>query len=183
MQRSIWRVLTAVVAASVMVLVTQPLPASAATYRYTKLQNGNSRLFAVVGGASTAPGAALIQFAWEPGEIRNDEIVMEIEPNGYMRLKPRHMYTADGNPHNDQCLAVRGASRDDGAQVIQHTCTYDPVNNDVWVERANGGGPGYVNQHSQRCLVVAGASRSPGALLIQWECNGTPNGHWFRSDL
>lgn len=143
--------------------------------------NDHSSLFMAIRGASRAHGAPAIQWPFEANNARNDAFFWEGDLNGsvLMRLKPSHTYSNDNNVRNDMCLAVEGASNLRNARIVQATCTYDSVNNDVWRADFNAR-QGYLQNHkSGLCLVVKNASRERGAELIQHDCNLTDNGWWF----
>lgn len=147
------------------------------------LINAHSGLGMVVKGASTANGALAIQWPVTSGDVPNDMMVLEYEDSvpGLLRIKPRHMYGRGGGVHHDMCLAVRGASISFDAPIVQATCTYDSVNNDVWTEVGNPDNVLEVqfrNQRSGLCLVVQNASRDRGAQLIQHTCARTRNSLW-----
>ncbi|MFF5077680.1 RICIN domain-containing protein [Actinoplanes sp. NPDC000266] len=148
-----------------------------------ELFNYHSLLWAVVKGASTANLAPAVQWRYEHNAVSNDIMVNEYESGNYVRIKPAHTFSDDGNPHNDMCLAVKGAAYNDEAVVVQATCTYDDVNNDVWVWTRVPGftTPDWVtlkNLRSGKCLVVKGGSKEQGAPLIQFTCNGSDNSIW-----
>jgi hypothetical protein len=148
--------------------------------------NINSGQAMVVKGASTANDALAVQYPYANNGVDNDVMVLEwvdYDNSDWVRIKPRHTYTNDGNVHNDKCLAVKGASMASGASIVQHTCTYDSANNDVWraqLVRLSNGTFAYQfrNLNSNMCIAVRSASFTPGAELIQYACNGTTNSLW-----
>ncbi|MFF3444155.1 RICIN domain-containing protein [Streptosporangium sp. NPDC002721] len=79
--------------------------------------------------------------------------------------------------HSGKCLDVDGASRADGANVIQWTCRSQP--NQKWDLVATDSGYYTLRAaHSGKCLDVDGASRADGANIIQWTCQSQPNQQW-----
>lgn len=146
------------------------------------VRNDNSDKVIAIQGASKSPGAAAIQWPFVNNADSNDVMGLEFVGN-LLRIKPGHTFSNDGNVHNDQCLAVAGASFALGAKIIQHTCTYDSVNNDVWQLRSTSNGYEFYNVNSHLCIVVSGASMSNGAALIQHNCNGTANSRWWITDI
>ena len=78
--------------------------------------------------------------------------------------------------HSGQCLDISGASRDNGASVIQWDCHRG--SNQQWNLVAVGNHYQIVAKHSGRCLDVSGNSRRNGAQVIQWDCHGRNNQLW-----
>jgi hypothetical protein len=124
-----------------------------------------------VEGASTAPGARLIQWPCQPAGSGNDEFLHDRGNIDYT-LTPAN---------NTLCLDIEGASVNPGSRLIQWTCNsqlnqefyfYAPNPNDlyhVWIISTNSG----------LCLDVTGASQTPGTGVIQWSCNGQDNQLWY----
>ncbi|MFC7535189.1 RICIN domain-containing protein [Actinoplanes sp. GCM10030250] len=136
-------------------------------------------------GASKDHGAAAVQFDYTDVDVSPSNDVMIEEIDGiYVRLKPWHTYTWETplNPHNDMCLAVKGASMKKGDPIVQARCTYDSTDNDVWIRTQFGTSSyyQYMNKASTWCLVVQFASTELRQPLIQHDCNGTDNGRWAR---
>jgi hypothetical protein len=100
-------------------------------------------------------GGAVAQFRWEQAG----------SSGSYSRLVAKH---------SGRCMDVYGASRDNGAAIIQWDChngdnqawSLVPVGNDYYK---------LIAKHSGKCLDVYGASRDNGARLIQWDCHGGDN--------
>jgi len=147
--------------------------------------------------ASPGNNAPVIQYEHRDNGVDNDWMVLESE-NGtaLYRIKPLHTYSADFNPHNDKCLAVKNNEGGNNQSIVSAMCSYDTVNNDVWIkERAefNADGqrlrvPGawqFRNQGTGKCLVVQNASPNNNARLITYDCNDqynyryTPNHYWL----
>ena len=119
-----------------------------------------------VAGASTADGAAVIQWAGHGGS------------NQRWRLMP----AADGAftivaVHSGKLLDVEAGSQADGARVIQWTAHGGP--NQLWrtVPVADGEF-NIVAVHSGKLLDVAAASGADGAEIIQWTSHGGGNQRW-----
>ena len=91
---------------------------------------------------------------------------------------------------SERCLTVAGGSRDDGAAVIEATCSGDmgdPLDlpsslppEQLWtIVTAGDGRLQIFNDLSRKCLDVAGADTADGAALIQWSCHvDSTNQHW-----
>ena len=86
-------------------------------------------------------------------------------------------------PASSTTFAQRAVS----ALIVSANCSYDSINNDVWLAESvlYEPQPGFIawatqyrNLKSQLCLVVQGSSPSNGAALIQYACNGTHNSLW-----
>ncbi|MEU4423215.1 RICIN domain-containing protein [Actinoplanes sp. NPDC024001] len=153
------------------------------------LRNLNSNDAVAVQGASKSNGALAIQYPFKNNGVDNDIMVLEYvdqNANDWVRLKPLHAFTPDGNVHNDKCLAVQNAATGKDKAIIQYTCTYGDTNNDVWreqiVKRANGTTYyQFRNVHSGMCMVVKGAVKTDGAQLITHDCDGGANTLWNHS--
>ncbi len=100
-------------------------------------------------------GGAVAQFRWEQAS----------GGGSYNRLVAKH---------SGRCMDVYGASRDNGAAIIQWDC--HTGDNQLW-SLVSAGNDYYklVAKHSGKCLDVYGASRDNGARLIQWDCHGGDN--------
>lgn len=181
-----------VVLASVGTVVGLVQPASATTtiqskgplYNLQTYLDGVSKVMAVL-NASTGDNAPMIQNWYTAAAPTNDEIVIEYEDSANVyRLKPRHTFSDDGNPHNDKCLAVRNNDSGNNIPIVSATCTYDSVNNDVWKRTwVYGGGTDYYaslfeNQATGKCITTQNASDANGARLITFDCNRKVNQLW-----
>jgi uncharacterized protein (DUF1800 family) len=80
--------------------------------------------------------------------------------------------------HSGKCLDVSGVSMDDGAPVIQWTCT-GGLNQTWTLQPASDGYYNLVAGHSGKLLDVSGASTDDGARVIQWPANGGQNQQWL----
>lgn len=84
------------------------------------------------------------------------------------------------NVHSHLCLNVYGASKSDGAPVIQYHCTTNH-SNDRWniVENPYIQGDYWIkNVNSGLCLNVEGGSIASEAPVIQYTCTNTTNAIW-----
>ncbi|MFF2079118.1 RICIN domain-containing protein [Kitasatospora sp. NPDC058162] len=76
-----------------------------------------------------------------------------------------------------KCLEVADARTDDGAPVVEATCT--GASNQQWNIT-----DGYVlNVHSGKCLDLPGWNRNAGTAIDQWTCNQGDNQRWGHLDL
>ncbi len=75
--------------------------------------------------------------------------------------------------HSGHCLNVSGASRSDGAGIIQWTC--DGAANEQFSFTPTTDGYGrIVNKNSGKCLDVSGGNASSGAAIVQNTCSSSP---------
>jgi hypothetical protein len=136
----------------------------------------DERVMAVL-NASTGNNAPLIQYKYSPQVPNNDRMVLEFQGD-VVRIKPEHTYTADGNPHNDKCLAVKNNDGGLNIPIVNATCSYDSINNDVWFWQifidvsTRRGAYEFKNQAHGTCIVVQNASNANGAALITHQCVG-----------
>jgi len=170
-----------VVAAGSLAAIAQP--AAAATYQTVPVYSVNSvlagtpRAMAVL-NASTGETAPLIQYSYTSALPDNDLMVLELEPGNLVRIKPRHTFSNDGNPHNDKCLAVKNNEPGLNQPIVNATCSYDSVNNDVWhIDVFVETGTLQTNYQFKSvafgtCIVVQNASTGNNALLITHACTG-----------
>ena len=70
--------------------------------------------------------------------------------------------------HNGQCVAVAGASKDNGAGVVQWDNVKQP---DIfWIVRKQANGTyTFTNRNSGKALAVAGADKNTGGKVVQWD--------------
>ncbi|WP_190108631.1 RICIN domain-containing protein [Streptomyces cinnamoneus] len=85
------------------------------------------------------------------------------------------------NANSAHCLAVPGASTDNGKGLIQWGC--GTWRDHYWqFEYAfSSGGMSYYrvrNYNSGQCLAVPGASTTAGTQVIQWPCGTWPDHYW-----
>ncbi|ONI75051.1 hypothetical protein ALI144C_40510 [Actinosynnema sp. ALI-1.44] len=84
------------------------------------------------------------------------------------------------NSNSGKCLAIGGASKDDGAKAIQWACMGIP--DQRWYLRHMGSGLyAFINQNSGKCLAIGGSSTGEGAHAIQWTCLAITDQRWFAS--
>jgi hypothetical protein len=195
-RRSVRRSVAVAVAASAVLAGTAESASAAVTtvtvpvYNYKTVDERAHKVIAVQ-NASPANLAAVIQHTYSVAEPNNDLMVLENEVGTYLyRIKPRHTYTPDGNPHNDKCLAIYNADDGNDRPIVSANCSYDHVNNDVWVREpakyydSSGtlifvnGAAQFRNQMTGECLVTRGGSIANNARLATWSCNGTFNSFW-----
>jgi len=128
---------------------------------------------AAVSENSKVNGASIVQWACNSNPSPGDGQVFTLVPQS-----PEN-YEIMANS-SGKCMNVSGASKTNGAKVIQWTC--EPVSNGIWHYVAlSGGNAGYVSftaNHSGQCLNVSGSSTSNGAQIIQWPCSGGFNEMW-----
>jgi len=137
-------------------------PTFSGFYRLTPRHSGKAL---VVQSASTADGAAVIQYTYG-GSNTNDEWELRSIGSGYYRIINR-------NSLKD--MVVQSASTSDGAAIIQYT--YGGSNtNDEWQLVDNGGGYyRIVNRLSGKVVEVVGSSTADGAAVDQRTWNGGTN--------
>lgn len=80
------------------------------------------------------------------------------------------------NTKDNRCLDVNGASKDNGAQVLQWDCHNGP--NQQWRLQRDGDGFRFISLNSGRCIGVDSGSPNPGAAARQWDCDNSPNQRW-----
>jgi O-glycosyl hydrolase len=133
---------------------------------YYHLVNHNSNQVVDVSGASTVPGANIIQSSNTGGT--NQEWNLVPLGNGYYTIV---------NHNSGMVLDVSGASKTQGKQIIQW-----PGNggtNQQWSLVSIGNGYyELVNRNSGMLADVSGASTAQGASIIQWSNNGGTNQQW-----
>lgn len=136
-------VVLAVVAPAAIFGIANPASAAVNTvtvpvYSYHTWFAGVPKVIAVL-DASPGNNAPVIQYEHSDNGVHNDWMVLENE-NGtaLYRIKPLHTYSADGNPHNDKCLAVKNNEGGNNQPIVSANCSYDPVNNDVWIKEHSG---------------------------------------------
>ncbi|MGW2251034.1 RICIN domain-containing protein [Kitasatospora sp. NPDC001660] len=76
-----------------------------------------------------------------------------------------------------KCLAVADARTDDGAPVVEATCTGDA--SQQW-KVTNGF---VVNVNSGKCLEDPGWSKAAGTAIDQWSCNSGDNQRWGKVNV
>lgn len=186
--KTVLRGLMTVTLATVGTVVVIAQPAAAATYRTVPVYSMNTylarpaRAMAVL-NASTGDTAPVIQYSYTSPAPHNDLMVLELEPGNFVRIKPRHTYSDDGNPHNDKCLAIKNNAGGLNQPIVNATCTYNTVDNDVWILRTflviGIDVPVYQFKSVEHgtCIVVQNASNANNARLITHNCDGGGSNH------
>ncbi|WP_206794184.1 RICIN domain-containing protein [Amycolatopsis sp. MtRt-6] len=114
-----------------------------------------------ISGASTAAGAALIQ--WAPHTAANQQFDFLATTDGYYRIRARH-----------SGLVLQVASTASGADVTQQPDTN--ATTQQWKVTDQGGGAvSLVNRASGLALDVWGASTADGARISQYAASGGAN--------
>jgi hypothetical protein len=80
------------------------------------------------------------------------------------------------NAADNRCLDVNGASKDNGAQIVQWDCHGGA--NQLWRAVRDGDGYRLVSLNSGRCVGIDSGNPAPGAVGRQWDCDGSPNQRW-----
>jgi len=133
---------------------------------YYRFLNVNSGLALDVNQASTANGAAIIQ--WPQNGGNNQQWAITDNGGGYYKIINRNSGLA---------LDVNGASTANGASIIQWP--WSGANNQQWQLTAVSTTIYKVtNRNSGEVLDVNGASTANGAGIIQWPSNGGANQQW-----
>jgi hypothetical protein len=177
--RKIMHVLAAAVVATTASLAVAVQPASAATYwhgpmfSHLSLVNGNGveRAMAIL-NASTGNTAPMVHAPFTPEAPHNDIMWLEQEAGDWVRIKPQSTFSsADNNVHNDKCLAIKNNDLVRFQPVVNATCSYDSVNNDVWkMTSSTYTGTGLVYQFrsalNQGWCITVDKPTSNGALFV-----------------
>ena len=148
-------------------LVITPTGSTPATLDGTyELQNVNSGLVLGVKNASTASGAAALQ--WTDNGTRDHLWDLVGDGNGHYKV-------VDEN--SGLVLGVAGASTSSGAAVEQ--LKDDGDTGELWNAVSAGSGEyKLVNVNSGLVLGINGASTASGAAALQWTDNGTADHLW-----
>ena len=135
---------------------------SGAYYRFLNVNSGQAL---DVNSASTASGAAIIQ--WPQNGGTNQQWVITAD-GSYYEIK---------NRNSGDVLDISGASTASGANVIQYP--WSGANNQQWQLTAVSTDVYKVtNRNSGDVLDVNGASTTNGAGIIQWPSNSATNQQW-----
>ena len=127
-------------------------------YRLTATHSGKA---ADISGASTAPGAAVVQ--WTANGGLNQQFDFVDSGGGYYRIRARH-----------SGLVLQVASSSTGADVTQQPDSN--ATGQQWRAVDQGGGiVSLVNRMSGLALDVWGASTADGARISQWTYTGNAN--------
>lgn len=150
--------------ASYRLTVTAPetAPVSGMTYN---IITRHSNMAVDVKGASTADGAAVIQ--WPVDTSANKRWKLTSTSSGYYKLEVQH---------SNKSLSVSGESSANGATIIQSPYSADTTYNDEW--RLVDMGGGYyqlVNRLSGKALDMPGATTTAGKQFIQYTAGSGTN--------
>jgi lysophospholipase L1-like esterase len=130
------------------------------------LQNRNSSKFMDVTAASTADGAAIIQ--WNGSGANNQQFTFTETANGTYKI----VSSASG-----KAIDIYGASINNASKVIQWT--YNNGLNQQYILLATDNNYYKLKAaHSGRILEVYGGATNEGAALSQYDDNNQPHGQW-----
>ncbi|KMS67403.1 hypothetical protein ACM01_42920 [Streptomyces viridochromogenes] len=77
------------------------------------------------------------------------------------------------NRNSLKCIAMPGATTDNGAQAVQWPC--DGGSEQVWIRDS---WQRLRNLNSDKCLAIPGSSSDNGAKVIQWTCSDSGDQRW-----
>jgi Ricin-type beta-trefoil lectin domain-like len=145
---------------------------SGETYDFT---DGNQEIECVsslksvtVSGASTSKNAAVVQQNFT--DDTNALWDISATSSGYYKIK---------NVHSGLYLVVQGASKSDGAKIIQYSYVGDK-GNDEWKPQVNSDGSyTFINRYSGLVLDNPGSSTATGTQFDQWSSNGGSNQKFY----
>lgn len=136
-----------------------------------RIRNADTYFYAVVKDASTAENANVIQYTAGTGDNEIwtlEKVYFSDPPLAFGAYKVRNL-------NSKKLMVVKGASKEDDAEVIQYSTGEE---NSVWeVLPADFGYVQLRNLNSKKYLVVKNASMEIGDSLIQHEAD-TPNSYW-----
>jgi len=133
---------------------------------YYRFLNINSSEALDVNGASTANGAAIIQ--WPQNGGNNQQWVISDNGSGYYKIT---------NRNSGEALDVNGAATTVGAGIIQWP--WNGGNNQQWqLTSLSTGIYKVANRNSGLVLDVNSASTANGAGIIQWTWSSAANQEW-----
>ncbi|GAA2107162.1 RICIN domain-containing protein [Streptomyces synnematoformans] len=157
--------LLAAVVGVVISLVAVPSAQAVETGVWYNLISRHSGLALDVEGASTEPGAQLVQ--WNPTNATNQQFRFIDAGGGYYRIQARH---------SGHVLETYEWSADDGATMVQ----WNDLNgaNQQWEVQESGGYATLVNRHSGKALDVWEHSTTPGDRISQYAPTGAANQQW-----
>lgn len=133
--------------------------------KWYKVINRNSGKVADVNGASTANGAAIIQ--WTDNGGYNQHWRFESLGSGYYRVI---------NRNSGLMWDISGAGTNDGAPNIQWP--WNGGYNQQWSLSSSGGYYTIINRNSGKLMDVNSGGTSNGDTVIQWPSNGGTNQQW-----
>jgi len=134
--------------------------------------NQRSSRCAEVPGYSTRAGAHVDQFTCVYDYHTNQMWFFK-----YIKRMSKHAVYQIINTHSALCMNVNGASKSNGAAVVQWPCSRSAANNLWYIDEVSGYHV-WRNQRSGKCLNVAGASKKNRAWLVQYNCGNYKNEHW-----
>ncbi|WP_169731994.1 RICIN domain-containing protein [Glycomyces arizonensis] len=146
-------------------LVSPPAAGAVDTGTWYLLQSRSSGLVLDIDGASTEPGAGLIQ--WNRSGAANQQFRFIDAGNGYYRIQARH---------SGHVLDVYDWSADNGAEIVQWNDLDNT--NQQWQVTESGGYATFVNRFSGKALDVWQQSTEPGARVSQYTPTGGANQQW-----
>jgi hypothetical protein len=126
-----------------------------------------------------------------PHENPANNVVMTIYTCQYPQVSNQLFWEAESEPgyYNiywysggyARCLAVKNASMDDNAPILQFDC--NGGDNEEWYVSHRAGQTAYyyqiINHKSKKCLTVKNNGTANGSTLLQFTCNGGKNQSWF----
>lgn len=121
-----------------------------------------------VNGASTASGAAVIQWACHTGA--NQKWKLEDAGGGYWRVKAGH---------SSMCLDLASQSTANAVGLVQATCG-NGTSQQWATEDVGGGALRLKSRYSGLCVDVDRANKDDGASVIQYACFDSANQQWTR---
>ena len=156
---------TAVLTVALLGLLFVPVPAGAHHGGFHNIRNKDwdATCLEVDDGRGTSGAAVAVDWCSQKG--LHQQWPMELVEGSYYLLRPRH------NP--GMCLAVYGASHNDGARITQLAC-----DRTSWSQQWKVAPPGpvswspFVARHSGKCLDKSGWS------VVQWNCHGVDWQKW-----
>src|SRR5688572_10145825 len=143
-------------------------PSFAAFSGYYRILARHSGKGLNVNGASTADGAAVVQWPYSASAPANDEWELIDVGSGYHRVVARH---------SGKVLTIAGASTANGAIAEQRT--YSSAIHQQWqVSDLGTGFYRFTARHSGKVLDVNGVSTADGATIHQWTASTGFNQQW-----
>jgi hypothetical protein len=131
-----------------------------------KIVSRNSGKVAAVSGASTAPGAAVVQYTYY-GTTGNDLWSFVSVGGGYYKIV---------NSHSGLVLEVEGGGTANSTPCVQDN--YSGPEDDWQIQELGGGYDLLVNRNSGKVLDVAGGSTANNAVVDQYRWIGPNQEQW-----
>jgi mono/diheme cytochrome c family protein len=129
-----------------------------------RISSNLNNLCVNIRGASTASGAAVIQ--WACGNAANEKFTVTAV-DGHMQFAARH---------SGLCIAQSNTSTS-GGPVVQVACNSGATAQ--WLQN----GSTLRNRATGTCLDVPGGTSTPDTQLITWACNGGNNQNWTQTGV